>query len=110
MEFGEHRGHLPSGLHAGPQLSDDSVVLLMSWAVAVGGRIHGRHRKTAFGHEAAGTRHDAGSVLVLAATMPHEDQGPGSVGSFRRPQHTGDLAECAAEGEELFDDALRRRP
>jgi hypothetical protein len=70
----------------------------------VGGYIDRRRRETALGHEAACTGHDAGSLLVLAAAVSHQDERTSTGGTFRRPQHARNLA----EGKELFADAIRR--
>jgi hypothetical protein len=107
--FGEYRSHVLAGLHAVPHLADEPVVLLGSRPVAMGGRVDGRHREPALGREAAGTRHDAGRLLVLAAAVSHQDQRAGTGGAVRRPQDAGDLTKGEGKGEELFGDAVGRR-
>jgi hypothetical protein len=105
VETGDQRSQFPSGLRAGPHLGDDPVVFLISRPIAMAGRIDGRHRETALGCEAAGTRHDAGGLLVLAAAVSHQDPGGGS--RRRRPASTAKVRvkSCSVTPS----DATRRR-
>ncbi|MEV0425142.1 hypothetical protein [Micromonospora sp. NPDC050495] len=105
LEAGDQRSEFRPGSHARLVLGSDPVVLLVLRPIAMGGHIDGRDRETTFDHEAAGLGDHAGGLLVLATAVAHQDEGTGTGGIMRRPQHAGNLA----EGEELFKDAVGRR-
>jgi hypothetical protein len=105
LEAGDQRSQFLSGIDASLVPRRDPVVLLILRPVAMAGHVDRRHREATFGHEAARTGHDAGGLLVLPTAVSHQDQRAGAYGTFRRPQHAGNLT----EGKELFAGAAGRR-
>ena len=105
LEASEQRSPLLPGRHASLILGRDAVVLLIFGPVTMGGHVGRRHREPALGDEAERAGHDAGSLLVLAAAVSHQDQGASPGGAFWRPQHAGNIT----EGKELLKDAAGRR-
>jgi len=99
---GDQRGRILAGGHAGPHLARDPAEVLGLRPLAVVGHVDCSDRETALGDEAARAGQDAGGLLVLPAAVSHQDQGASPGGAFRRPQHTGYLA----EGKQLFNDAI----
>jgi hypothetical protein len=105
LEAGDQRRQFRSGLHASLILGRDPAVVFILRPVAVAGYVRRHHGETTLGHEAVRQGHDAGGLLVLPAAVAHQDQGTSTGGTFRRPQHAGNLT----EGKELFADAAGRR-
>lgn len=93
LELSDERSEFRAGCHACLVPGRDPGVLGVRRPVTMAGHVGRDDGEPAFGDEPASALHDAWCLLVVTATMPHDDEGTRAAGAGRRPQHAGNFAE-----------------